>query len=166
MVRKPKPVPDPDQPGGFLPNRRRQKAGLNRGILASCWGLLATRTEQKAAASGAVVISVDPRHSSQQCRVCGHGAYAHARRRSTPARREPPRTPHERLRGIPAHQDREDVKRTTISRITGIFTGNRELTGLLSAVDLLGVDTDAAALRAGLKQMFEQPRPATGGYGR
>ena len=72
MVRKPKPVPDPDQPGAFLPNRRRQKAGLNRGILASCWGLLATRTEQKAAASGAVVIYVDPRHSSQQCRQCGH----------------------------------------------------------------------------------------------
>lgn len=39
-------------------------------------------------------------------------------------------------------------------RITGIFTGNRELARLLPAVDLLGVDTDAAALRAGLKQMF------------
>ncbi len=51
-------------------------------------------------------------------------------------------------------------------RITGIFTGNRELTGLLPAVDLLGVDTDAAALRAGLKLMFGPPRPATGGYGR
>ena len=50
-------------------------------------------------------------------------------------------------------------------RITGIFTGNRELTGLLPAVDLLGVDTDAAALRAGLKLMFEPPRHATGGYG-
>ena len=45
-------------------------------------------------------------------------------------------------------------------RITGIFTGNRELTELLPAVDLLGVDTDAAALRAGLKLMFGQPRPA------
>jgi 4-hydroxy-2-oxoheptanedioate aldolase len=39
-------------------------------------------------------------------------------------------------------------------RISGIFTGNRELNGLLPAVDLLGVDTDATALRAGLKQMF------------
>ena len=74
MVRKPKPKPDPDQPGNFLPNRRRQKAGLNRGILASCWGLLATRTDQKAAASGAAVIYVDPRHSSQECRRCGHVA--------------------------------------------------------------------------------------------
>jgi 4-hydroxy-2-oxoheptanedioate aldolase len=40
-------------------------------------------------------------------------------------------------------------------RIAGIFTGNRELTRLLPAVDLLGVDTDAAALRAGLKLMFD-----------
>jgi 2-keto-3-deoxy-L-rhamnonate aldolase RhmA len=39
-------------------------------------------------------------------------------------------------------------------RITGIFTGNRELSKLLPAVDLLGVDTDAAALRAGLKLIF------------
>jgi putative transposase len=76
MVRTPKPVPDPGQPGAFLPNRRRQKAGLNRGILASCWGLLATRTEQKAAASGAAVLYVDPKHSSQQCRQCGHIASA------------------------------------------------------------------------------------------
>jgi 2-keto-3-deoxy-L-rhamnonate aldolase RhmA len=41
-------------------------------------------------------------------------------------------------------------------RITGIFTGNRALTEVLPAVDLLGVDTDAAALRAGLKQLFER----------
>jgi 4-hydroxy-2-oxoheptanedioate aldolase len=41
-----------------------------------------------------------------------------------------------------------------LNRITGIFTGNRELTGLLPPVDLLAVDTDANALRAGLKRMF------------
>ncbi|HSS88148.1 MAG TPA: hypothetical protein VLL69_02425, partial [Streptosporangiaceae bacterium] len=40
-------------------------------------------------------------------------------------------------------------------RITGIFTGNRELTALLPAVGLLAVDTDAAALRAGLKRLFD-----------
>jgi 4-hydroxy-2-oxoheptanedioate aldolase len=39
-------------------------------------------------------------------------------------------------------------------RIAGIFTGNRELTGLLPAVDLLGVDTDATALLTGLKALF------------
>ena len=74
MTRKPRPKPDPAKAGNFLPNRRRQKAGLNRGILASCWGVLATRSEQKAAASGAAVIYVDPRFSSQECRRCGHVA--------------------------------------------------------------------------------------------
>jgi transposase len=74
MVRKPKAKPDPDHPGGFLPNRARSKAGLNRAILGSCWGLLARRAEQKAAASGAAVIYVDPRFTSQQCHVCGHTA--------------------------------------------------------------------------------------------
>lgn len=72
MTRKPAPKPDPDQPGAFLPNRARAKAGLNRGILASAWGALATRTEQKAVASGAAVVFVNPRFTSQQCHVCGH----------------------------------------------------------------------------------------------
>jgi len=72
MVKRPNAKPDPEQPGAFLPNRARAKAGLNRGILASCWGTLATRAEQKADASGASVIYVDPKHSSQQCRMCGH----------------------------------------------------------------------------------------------
>ena len=40
-------------------------------------------------------------------------------------------------------------------RITGIFTGNRQLTAAIPDVDLLGVDTDAAALRAGLKALFD-----------
>lgn len=74
MVRKPKPKPDPDKPGAFLRNRARAKAGLNRGILASAWGTLATRTQQKAEASGAAVVYVDPRFTSQQCRACGHTA--------------------------------------------------------------------------------------------
>jgi transposase len=72
MTRRPKPKPDPEKDGNFLPNRARAKAGLNGGILASGWGMLATRTEQKATASGTVTIYVDPRFTSQQCRVCGH----------------------------------------------------------------------------------------------
>ena len=76
MVRKPKTRPDPQHPGGFLPNGARSKAGLNRAILSSCWGLFARRAEQKAAASGAAVVYVDPRFTSQQCHVCGHTAPA------------------------------------------------------------------------------------------
>jgi transposase len=45
MTRKPKPKPDPEQPGRFLPDRRRQKAGLSNGILASARGALADRTQ-------------------------------------------------------------------------------------------------------------------------
>ena len=74
MVCKPKAKPDPGHLGGFLPNGARSKAGLNRAILGSCWGLLAQRADQKAAASGAAVIYVDPRFTSQQCHVCGHTA--------------------------------------------------------------------------------------------
>lgn len=74
MTRRPAPKPDPEQAGAFLPNRARAKAGLSRGILASAWGLLASRTQQKADASGVSVIYVDPRFTSQQCRACGHVA--------------------------------------------------------------------------------------------
>jgi transposase len=74
MVRRPMAKPDPQHPDGFLANGARAKSGLNRAILVSCWGLLAQRAEQKAAASGAAVIYVDPRFTSQQCHVCGHTA--------------------------------------------------------------------------------------------
>jgi putative transposase len=74
MSAAPKPRPDPGQPGGFLPNRARAKAGLNKGILASAWGTLAARTGQKAEASGCAVLYVDPRFTSQQCHACGHTA--------------------------------------------------------------------------------------------
>jgi transposase len=72
MTRKPRPKADPDKDGAFLPNRARAKAGLSRAILSSAWGVLATRTEQKAGASGCTVIYVDPRFTSQQCHACGH----------------------------------------------------------------------------------------------
>jgi transposase len=74
MSAAPKPKPDPGNAGAFLPNHARAKAGLNKGILASAWGALAGRTQQKAEASGCAVVYVDPRFTSQQCRACGHTA--------------------------------------------------------------------------------------------
>jgi putative transposase len=62
MVRAPKPKPDPDQPGHFLPNGKAAKAGLNKGIYANCWGLISQRLEHKTSASGTALICVgDPR---------------------------------------------------------------------------------------------------------
>jgi transposase len=52
------------------PGRRvRQKAGLNRGILRSGWGLLVRRLEQKAPGR---VERVNPAFTSQRCSACGH----------------------------------------------------------------------------------------------
>jgi transposase len=72
MTRRPAPKPDPGQPGGFLSNRARAKAGLSRGILASAWGVLGRRIKDKADASGVRVVYADPRFTSQQCHACGH----------------------------------------------------------------------------------------------
>jgi putative transposase len=47
----------------------RQKAGLNREISRSGWGLLVTRLEQKAPGR---VQKVNPAYTSQRCSACGH----------------------------------------------------------------------------------------------
>jgi putative transposase len=49
----------------------RAKAGLNREILASGWGLLVRRLEQKAVRR---VERVNPAFPSQRCSACGHTA--------------------------------------------------------------------------------------------
>lgn len=49
----------------------RQKAGLNRGILAHGWGLLVQRLEQKAPGQ---VEKVNPAFTSQRCSACAHVA--------------------------------------------------------------------------------------------
>jgi transposase len=49
----------------------RQKAGLNRGILAAGWGRLVERLEHKAPGR---VEKVNPRYTSQTCNACGHRA--------------------------------------------------------------------------------------------
>jgi transposase len=46
----------------------RQKAGLNRGILAAGWGLLVARLEEKAPGR---VVRINPVYTSQRCSACG-----------------------------------------------------------------------------------------------
>jgi transposase len=71
LTRRPKPRPSPEQPGAHLPNRRRAKAGLNRGILVNGWGMLVRRLECKALGR---VEKVKPAYTSQTCAACGHCA--------------------------------------------------------------------------------------------
>jgi putative transposase len=49
----------------------RAKAGLNREILASGWGILVRRLEQKAPGR---VKKTNPAYTSQRCSACGHVA--------------------------------------------------------------------------------------------
>jgi transposase len=58
----------------------RQKAGLNREMLRSAWGLLVRRLEEKAPGR---VEKVKPHHTSQRCSACGH---VDARSRESQAR--------------------------------------------------------------------------------
>jgi transposase len=56
-----------DNPGKGV----RQRAGLNRQIFASGWGILVRRLEQKAPGR---VEKITPAYTSQRCSVCGHVA--------------------------------------------------------------------------------------------
>jgi putative transposase len=72
LVRRPPSRPDPDQPGGFLPNRAAAKTGLNRSIHDAGWAQFVSILRAKAEEAGRVVIDVDPRHTSDRCEACGH----------------------------------------------------------------------------------------------
>lgn len=72
MVRAPKPKPDPETPGAFLPNGSTSKAGLNRSILDAGWGVFLGILAQKAESAARVLIPVDPRNTSRTCPTCGH----------------------------------------------------------------------------------------------
>lgn len=72
MVRTPRAKPDPNQLGAFLPNGAAAKAGLNKSIHDAGWGTLASLLSYKAESAGRVVVTVDPRFTSQRCAECGH----------------------------------------------------------------------------------------------
>ncbi|MEV5936258.1 transposase [Streptomyces sp. NPDC052079] len=74
MTRSPAARPDPEQPGGFLPNGAAAKAGLNRSILDAGWGLFFGILAQKAESAARRVIPVDARNTSRTCPDCGHVA--------------------------------------------------------------------------------------------
>ncbi len=74
MIRRAKPVPDPDNPGQFLPNGARAKSGLNRSIGDAGWGQFVSILRAKAEEAGRTWIEVDPRHTSDSCEQCGYAA--------------------------------------------------------------------------------------------
>lgn len=74
MMRRAKPIADPDNPGQFLPNGARAKSGLNRSIGDAGWGGFVSILRAKAEEAGRIWIEVDPRHTSDGCENCGYAA--------------------------------------------------------------------------------------------
>ena len=74
MLRRAKPVADPDNLGQFLNNGARAKSGLSRSISDAGWGRFVSVLRAKAEEAGRTWIEVDPRHTSDGCEKCGYAA--------------------------------------------------------------------------------------------
>jgi putative transposase len=74
MVRRAKPRPDPEVPGGFLANGQVAKSKLNRSIQDAGWAGFVNILKAKAEEAGRRVVDVDPRHTSDRCEACQHAA--------------------------------------------------------------------------------------------
>jgi putative transposase len=74
MLRRVKPVPDPHNPGQYLPNGAAAKTGLSRSISDAGWGRFVSILRAKAEDAGRTWIEVDPRHTSDGCENCGYAA--------------------------------------------------------------------------------------------
>jgi putative transposase len=73
MTRRPKPKPDPNRPGKYLPNGAAAKAGMNKSIQDVGWGEFRRQLEYKCERAGRHLIVVDRWYpSSKTCSSCGH----------------------------------------------------------------------------------------------
>ena len=61
-----------EKTGRFLKNGQSRKKALNSSISDAGWTELTSKIEYLAAKQGKIVVKVNPRYSSQECRNCGH----------------------------------------------------------------------------------------------
>lgn len=71
MTKRAAPKPDPDNPGGFLPNNQAAKSGLNKSILDAGWSQFLGILSAKAECAGRTLVAVNPAYTSQTCHRCG-----------------------------------------------------------------------------------------------
>ena len=64
--------PKKDDNGNYVKNGQSAKRALNRLIRDCAWGELKLKIQSVAEKFGCVVVEVNPKHTSQQCSVCGH----------------------------------------------------------------------------------------------
>lgn len=82
MTRRPKPRPDPEQPGRFAPNGAAAKSGLNRSILDAAPAELRRQLAYKTRWNGSTLVVIDRWYpSSQTCSQCGARAKLTLRQR-------------------------------------------------------------------------------------
>lgn len=74
MTRRPKPKLDPANPGQYLHNGAKAKAGLDRSILSNNWSRISKRLQDKMDANGGRLVIVPAAYTSQACHECGHVA--------------------------------------------------------------------------------------------
>lgn len=74
MTKRPKPKLDPDNPGHWLHNGAKAKAGLDRSILSNNWSRLRKRLKDKMDTNGGRLVLVPAAYTSQACHKCGHVA--------------------------------------------------------------------------------------------
>jgi len=78
MVRKPK--AKQDEKGRYIPNKAKQKSGLNKAILNVGWYKIEAYTIYKAYKAGKAVFKISAYNTSQECAKCG---YTHPDNRQT-----------------------------------------------------------------------------------
>jgi putative transposase len=71
MTRRPAPKPDMQNPGTYLPNQARAKAGLNKSILDAAWRQFTCILVGKAEEAARRVMLVNPAGTSITCHCCG-----------------------------------------------------------------------------------------------
>jgi putative transposase len=71
MTKRPKPKPDPDKPGEYLPNKAAAKSGLNKSILDAGWTQFTNILARKAEEAARRVVFVNPAYTSIDCHLCG-----------------------------------------------------------------------------------------------
>lgn len=72
LLSTPAPRPDPENPGQYLPNGARQKAGLNKSISDAAWSMFRRVLSRKAARADRQVMEVNPAYTTQDCSGCGY----------------------------------------------------------------------------------------------
>jgi putative transposase len=70
LLKRARPIQDPNKAGQYLPNGAAAKSGLSKSISDAGWSTFVKLTTYKAASAGKVCLQIDPKYTSQSCSEC------------------------------------------------------------------------------------------------